>query len=941
MQNRTTRGLGLGWCDVISEGFNSKYPSCSLCFDSNYLKQAKKRQTNSAFWFAKAHCRTGNCIQATFKVQNQPMDSELVMVVVNVSGKLSHCEQEQPNRRKLSGLNRVQTMNDIENSGVSASTYYYTKLSKMGEQEINYGNTSKCQTPSVLRQGVYEHRKRTQLHDNDITELNIQRQAFCSSMPGKHLSGFVQTIALYPFSFLMCCERQIKTYVKFLSENDETTLHFDATGSVVKVREKTDHNTLYLYSAVLADGSLPVFEFVSSWHKSFAIQSHIDIFNGLVKTVNNGQLPKPRYIVTDFSFALINACMKSFNNMNLVTYLKECHSILMKKATQEHIRSLTFTVLCVSHIMKSLTVRLKKVNDSCIQRKAVMVWFCGLQRCTTMNGALIFYRDMYIVLNNINEDDSVIDARKRLTQACLGNCGLTKGVEDFIDETITAPDDDDDVVSVPTIKQASPFTSMFGNFIKPLSSDDSTTCAPVKMNANYSPASFASITDIIHLFPLWSCLLQSNVTRLGNNGATDNNNFTVRCLSNATVESHFKGLKTGRMGKKMKVRPRTLVEAEVQYVIGKLNELNLPKNAKTTKRRTKANEDDITLSSEQWKVQKKKKATYSNPGVVLRTLTKSVLTKRASKRAATYSNPPVDKLKQKTDHAPIKKVKKTFYAVPQKRTGTQKRKSPEIFVTKNVDNMLVATKSVTRAVMINSDNIENAFSALKPTVPNLRGLESSGLGAYYRHQSMPRFSAVPNGDKFLQILHVPLHWICVSNVHATTPNEVFVYDSSPSGKLHDEAITQLTCLLRLWEDSDSLLIRMRNCAIQPETTLPCGYYAIAAAVAICQGSEPTLWRYDHNRLIEFVKKGLAQRKFDILKADTVVKEKVNVKSYTEPKRHCLCQNVSSGSMIQCTRCQSWYHQACVSITKKQRYRQSLQWLGPCCEHLQKRKDTKR
>ena len=158
--------------------------------------------------------------------------------------------------------------------------------------------------------------------------------------------------------------------------------------------------------------------------------------------------------------------------------------------------------------------------------------------------------------------------------------------------------------------------------------------------------------------------------------------------------------------------------------------------------------------------------------------------------------------------------------------------------------------------MINSDNVEQAFCALKPTVPNLRGLESSGLGAYVRHQSMPRFTAVPIGEKFVQIVHVPLHWICASNVHASTANEILIYDSSPSGKLPDEAIAQLTCLLRLWEKDDDLLIRIRNCAIQPSTTLSCGYYAIAAAVAICQGNDPTSWRYDHNNLVDFVKRGL-------------------------------------------------------------------------------------
>ena len=243
------------------------------------------------------------------------------------------------------------------------------------------------------------------------------------------------------------------------------------------------------------------------------------------------------------------------------------------------------------------------------------------------------------------------------------------------------------------------------------------------------------------------------------------------------------------------------------------------------------------------------------------------------------------------------------------------------------------TVKFTRSVLINSDDVEQATLALKPLVPHLQGLESCGLGAYGRKLSMPRFTAVPKGGKFCQIMHVPNHWICVSNVNAITSNEVFVYDSLPSGTLPDEAFVQLTAMLRLWEDSDAIMIRIRNAAIQPFGTLSCGYYAIAAAVAICQGNEPTLWRYNHNALIEFIKNGIKNRKFEQLEPLVIVNEEVDLSVYREHKRHCLCQNKSNGSMIQCNKCASWYHISCVTSTKKQRLNQSSLWFGPCCKHL--------
>ena len=241
----------------------------------------------------------------------------------------------------------------------------------------------------------------------------------------------------------------------------------------------------------------------------------------------------------------------------------------------------------------------------------------------------------------------------------------------------------------------------------------------------------------------------------------------------------------------------------------------------------------------------------------------------------------------------------------------------------------------TRSALINSDNVEQAMFALKPSVPKLGGMQSPGLGAFTPKVTMPRFKPVKNGEKFVQVIQLPNHWICASNVHATTDNEVFVYDSMTSGTLPDSTIVQLTSLLRASEESDYIVVRIRNCAQQPMFTLACGYYAIAAAVAICQGNEPTLWRYNHKELIDFITNGYKGTKFEMLKPETIVDEKFDINVFTESKRHCLCQQRSTGSMIQCSECLSWYHMSCVTATRKQRKRDSSQWYGPCCDHVVK------
>jgi hypothetical protein len=84
-------------------------------------------------------------------------------------------------------------------------------------------------------------------------------------------------------------ERQIKAYISAISSRDECILHVDATGSLIStLGEKTGRDTVYLYSADLAPGNLPVCEFLSTDHRSCAIRSFLEFFNNDVTKDNGG-----------------------------------------------------------------------------------------------------------------------------------------------------------------------------------------------------------------------------------------------------------------------------------------------------------------------------------------------------------------------------------------------------------------------------------------------------------------------------------------------------------------------------------------------------------------------------------------------------------------------------------------------------------------------------
>ena len=262
---------------MIYEEFHKVYPTCSLSMEGNYLKNATKRNTAGPFWVAHAHCRTGNCIAVTFTIDECPNPGDKVTVKTKVVGNCTHYKEDVhitlPNQRPLSGMKRQSQVEEMQRSGISASAHHYQKLGNLTACEVNSGNTSECQSPPVFRQALYESRRKERLHEDVIQELEIQRMALETSMPGKHVNGFIQTVTLYPFHFSLFCQRQIDAYVNIVMDDKESTLHIDATGSVVKLPKKTGHDTVYVYSAVLANDSLPVFEFVATWHRAFALQT--------------------------------------------------------------------------------------------------------------------------------------------------------------------------------------------------------------------------------------------------------------------------------------------------------------------------------------------------------------------------------------------------------------------------------------------------------------------------------------------------------------------------------------------------------------------------------------------------------------------------------------------------------------------------------------------
>lgn len=366
-------------------------------------------------------------------IRSKPTGDEDVPIEVNVVGKCTHAAANGndeatvnhllPNRRKLRGAERKEITDTLHNRGKSATEVHYEILGRMNKEECVAGNTTACQTPQILRQAAYESRKQYNLHDDVVTELEVQRVTLVAALPGRKLSGYIKNVAYYPFCVAMYCERQIEAYIRFCKENPSSTVHIDATGSVI--RNIPHQSAPFYYSVVISDNSMPVLDFFLTDNKSSSIQNVINAFNSNVRLVNNGRDIKPCYVVTDHSMALMNATLRCFNCYTLPTYLARCYAVLTGALSSVEIRQTTYLVLCAAHVTKTVADALSKAEPDKKKRRQLLVYFTALRRSTDLTTAKELYQLIHVVSNNKRNTAAVRAAKSRLLQLCTGECAST------------------------------------------------------------------------------------------------------------------------------------------------------------------------------------------------------------------------------------------------------------------------------------------------------------------------------------------------------------------------------------------------------------------------------------------------------------------------------------------------------------------------------------
>lgn len=234
----------------------------------------------------------------------------------------------------------------------------------------------------------------------------------------------------------------------------------DATGSVM--RDIPDQKRPLYYCILLSENSLPVCDILTTRHTSESIQARLLTFNHFVSVVNCNKLVKPTYIVADFSYALINACVRSFSDESLPKYLRRCHRYLTIGSTADVIASTSFVAICNAHMTKTVLRRAAVVEPNQHKRKLILLLFIALTKSHSLASASSIYNLIHVVLCSRCDSDVVNEAKEQLSSLLMGEneAMLLQDYDDDQQRDTNDRNDDDDwgPDDVRTLKQQSPFT---------------------------------------------------------------------------------------------------------------------------------------------------------------------------------------------------------------------------------------------------------------------------------------------------------------------------------------------------------------------------------------------------------------------------------------------------------------------------------------------------
>ena len=428
------------------------------------------------------------------------------------------------------------------------------EIKSMGITNFRAQNHIKTDHPIdylVIRKLSSEHTHRFKLFNEVRSDADAAKSSFdllVKSSCKKGIKGFIQEISISPFSMNIYSEIQLRMWDSIQKRNP--VWYFDASGLFIPAI--FNQKKPLLYSIVSYDpinkSLIPIADFFSTENDTTNISINLLKITSSFKKLKPDYYPK--IIVTDFSWANINALLRIILNCDIIQYLKLSYNIAVLKDYSFSTILNSKIYICSTHFLKiiiddldDINITKGKITDK--MRAAFIFCFTMLQNSSSIEE-----------FNQNLEDMVTIFCQPKLSQLLLRslvrmNIEISIRNYDWLNQLfkkfdrkflITSKESRIEDIYFPNDMSKnyildSPFTKFFEqrlSFYKKCIKEESIKKDQIiKTNEFYKPILMKIIEKRIHLVPLWSGILIS----------LDKDNFPQRTqltrLTNNPVESWF------------------------------------------------------------------------------------------------------------------------------------------------------------------------------------------------------------------------------------------------------------------------------------------------------------------------------------------------------------------------------------------------------------------
>lgn len=316
--------------------------------------------------------------------------------------------------KALPNKNERQKESQEELKTMSAADFRSTKLPRNDiiENRLANGSATFFPTKDNARKMKSKAMQQQDLDKDDILDL-IEMQK------NEGAEGLIQTVCLSPF-YVLLMDPYMQQVLSALKESQGRTTGFlDATGRIARRPNKTS-NAVLLHSLLTylpsLDNSEGNYYFLGGLLTSQQTQTVIGQMLNWISMKSFKKLPLLDDIVTDNSWANINAISVSMNAKSISDYLEVCYHVWYDDAV---FGKLTLIHLCMIHLLKQYKKEVSHFGFAAEVQHNLIRIFCLLSLCRDVGIYETVVKNLFVLLVAPSESNEQFkEALKTLNTFC-------------------------------------------------------------------------------------------------------------------------------------------------------------------------------------------------------------------------------------------------------------------------------------------------------------------------------------------------------------------------------------------------------------------------------------------------------------------------------------------------------------------------------------------